>query len=631
MAEPRDLPGPPEPGASAPAPAVMHTPGRAASKPGAAAVGAAASAGSLLAAVAAFALLNALLTFENRWPTLGVRFSPRLSFELCMGVLAMLGWIAWRGPLPRRALGVLAGLTTFWVVARYLDVTVPAVFGRPVNLYWDGRHAWEVARLAAQAMPGWQVAAIVLGGVVGLWGLYRVSRWALRALARALAWHPPRPWLLLAGAGLFASYAVHPYVERDTRWFFSLPVAKTVARQAVLLPAALSSRHTEARLTPSPAFTTDLSRLRGADVVIVFAEAYGVTTLDDPGHHAALHSHRQALQQALDDSGRAVVSARVRAPTFGGSSWLSHAALLAGVDTRDPNDHDLLLTTTRPTLVTHFARHGYRTVGWMPGLQRPWPEGAFYRFDRLAGTDAIGYQGLPFGYWRIPDQASMALLHAQELAPGRVEAQLAPGASPGDPEVRDAHQAAAERPTERLTGHASHPAASPKRAPRFVVFPTVTSHAPFRPVAPYVEDWARLITPQAYSVAQQQAAGAEPVSWRDATPAYRQSMAYTFDWLAGYWRTLAPPGLLMIVIGDHQPLATVTGPGASWEVPVHIIGTDRALLRRFEALGFTPGLEPMQAPLGDMHELTDLLLAAFDACETLPARGRAPGTAHCQD
>ena len=139
------------------------------------------------------------------------------------------------------------------------------------------------------------------------------------------------------------------------------------------------------------------------------------------------------LAQAIAASGRGVVSARVRSPTFGGASWLAHAALLAGLDTGDPAQHDLLLASQRPTLVRHFARHGYRTVGWMPGLKRAWPEGAFYGFDRLADDAGIGYLGPDFGFWRIPDQAAMALLHAQELDRSGAPAGRASRASSSSP------------------------------------------------------------------------------------------------------------------------------------------------------------------------------------------------------
>jgi hypothetical protein len=153
-------------------------------------------------------------------------------------------------------------------------------------------------------------------------------------------------------------------------------------QQGQLLAQVWLPGQARAALGPSPRFDGDLSGLASAnaaaDVLLVFAESYGAITFDDARQAAALAGPRAELAQAIDASGRFVVSARVTAPTFGGSSWLSHAALLSGVDTADPADHDLLMTSQRPTLVSHFARHGYRTVGWMPGLKQPWPEGAFY-------------------------------------------------------------------------------------------------------------------------------------------------------------------------------------------------------------------------------------------------------------
>ncbi len=539
-------------------------------------------------ALPSFALLNALLTLESRGPGQWLLPGPRLSFELCLALLALTAWIAWRGRVGPALLNALAALVTFWTVARIVDVMVPALFGRPVNLYWDGRHGWELLRLAGADLPTWQLALI--GGVAvvlllgALWAIHAAARWAIARLAQALAWPRTQPAVWLIGAGLIASFAAYPHVGRDSRWFFSLPVAPSLTRQLAMLPNLLSPQRAASRLTASPRFDGDLARLRGADVLLIFAESYGVTTLDDPQHAAALVEARRTLQQALRDSGREVVSARVRSPTFGGGSWLAHAALLAGVDTHDPGDYETLLTMQRPTLVSHFKRHGWRTVAWMPGLQRPWPEGGFYGFDRVAGADAIGYRGAAFGYWRIPDQASMALLQAQELSP------RTPIAAP-----------------------ASVRASAAAHRPRFIVFPTVGSHAPFRPIAPYVADWDRLLRTDAYSAAQVSQALAEPVSWLAPQPAYLHAIAHTHRWLAAYLRDRAPAGLLTIVIGDHQPLAGVSGRMASWEVPVHVIGGDRALLQRFVAAGFTPGLTPTAPAVSDMHALTPILLGAFDS------------------
>jgi len=532
----------------------------------------------LLRFALAFALLNTLLTFENRWPGFGVLYMPRLSFELCLAVVVLMGWMAVRGGVSARAATVLASGFVALVAVRYADVTAPAVLGRPVNAYWDGRHAAELLRLSAQALPAWQAAAAVALFIAGALLLLVLARAAIVTLAQCLAWQRPRPWLLAAVAMLALSFAAYVPGQRDTRWFFSLPLAPSLINQSVLLARVVLPAHADSMLGASPAFNGSLDGLAGAqgaaDVLLLFAESYGASTFDVTAQAAVLAAPRAQLAQAIADSGRGVVSARVRSPTFGGSSWLAHAALLAGVDTGDPAHHDLLLASQRPTLVRHFARHGYRTVGWMPGIKRPWPEGAFYGFDRLADDAGIGYRGPDFGYWRIPDQAAMALLHAQEL---------------------------------------HHESMAAERQPRFIVFPSISTHAPFHPLAPFVADWQRLTGHEAYSSEQTASSLTAPLAIEQPLPNFLDGMRYQFVWLADYLRLLAPQRLVLIVVGDHQPPALVTGPGASWDVPVHVISDDAALLQRLVDSGFVGGLQPPAQTLGPMHGLTSVLLRAFDA------------------
>ena len=77
----------------------------------------------------------------------------------------------------------------------------------------------------------------------------------------------------------------------------------------------------------------------------------------------------------------------------------------------------------------------------------------------------------------------------------------------------------------------------------------------------------------------------------------------------------------MLWVGDHQPAASVSGEGASWDVPVHLVTRDPALLARFVALGFSPGLTPRRPVLGGMHDLTSILLQAFEAPTTRAPSG----------
>jgi hypothetical protein len=526
----------------------------------------------------AFVLLNTLLTFENRWPGFGVLFMPRLSFELCLAVVVLMGWVAVRGSVSARAATVLASGSVALVAVRYADVTAPAVLGRPVHAYWDGRHAAELLSMAAQAMPAWRAAAAVAVFIAGALLLVALARAAIVTLAQCLAWPRPRPWLLAAVAALTLSFAAYVPGHRDSRWFFSLPLAPSLVDQSVLLARVARPAHADSLLGASPDFSGNLDGLAGArgaaDVLLLFGESYGASTFDVPEQAAVLAAPREELAQAIAGRGQAVVSARVRSPTFGGASWLAHAALLAGVDTGNPAHHALLLASQRPTLVRHFARHGYRTVGWMPGIKRPWPEGAFYGFDRLADDAGVGYRGPDFGYWRIPDQAAMALLHAQEL-------------------------------------HREAPAA--ERQPRFIVFPSISTHAPFHPLAPFVTDWQRLSGPDAYSSEQTESSLTATLALEQPLPNFLEGMRYQFTWLADYLRRLAPQRLVLIVVGDHQPPALVTGVGVSWDVPVHVISDDAALLQRLMDSGFVGGLQPPAQALGPMHELTGVLLRAFDA------------------
>ena len=261
----------------------------------------------------------------------------------------------------------------------------------------------------------------------------------------------------------------------------------------------------------------------------------------------------------------------MRSPTFAGASELAHLSLLSGIDLSDPLRHDLLLTTDRPTLVSLFRRAGYQTVGLYPALSWDWAERAFYGFDLFLDGRNLDYRGPPLGYWKIPDQFSLARF--EQLHPLR-----------------------------------------PDSPPRFLFFPTITTHLPFGPAPPYQSDWERLLTPDPFGAEESRRLLGADVDWLDMLPGYVAMFDYTYRWLGGYLQRPEPRESVMLWVGDHQPASSVSGEGASWDVPVHVITRDPELLARFVALGFQPGLEPRRPSLGSLHDLTALLLKTF----TLP-------------
>jgi len=57
----------------------------------------------------------------------------------------------------------------------------------------------------------------------------------------------------------------------------------------------------------------------------------------------------------------------------------------------------------------------------------------------------------------------------------------------------------------------------------------------------------------------------------------------------------------------------VSGEGAPWDVPVHVVSNRGAMLDALVAQGFTRGMHPRRAPLMRMHELMPALTAAMAA------------------
>ena len=141
---------------------------------------------------------------------------------------------------------------------------------------------------------------------------------------------------------------------------------------------------------------------------------------------------------------------------------------------------------------------------------------------------------------------------------------------------------------------------------------------------PYRTDWSTLLSSQAFNTPEADRARAGAPDWSDLAPAYLDSVVYSIEWLAGYLRHRAMRDTVLIVLGDHQPVSGVSGRDAPWEVPVHIIASQPELLDRFAAAGFKPGMQPARPALGAMHDLTRILIAAFDAQPNDIGAGPAP-------
>jgi len=517
----------------------------------------------------ALALLNASLTTASIWPTPFVRLSGEISLEV-LGVAAALMLL---GPFvePRRHL-VARGLGALWValmLGRYADVTAQALWGRPINLYWDVPHLPAVGAMLAAVATSWAIVAVIGGLILVPALLYLPMRWAFGQLI-AGAGHPAIRRALVALAVVAAAWGGLQRVAGDRlppRPAIATPVTMVWAAQARQYVVEMSGAGVRA-LGPPPVVDSTLARVEGADVLLLFVESYGAVSWERPAFAEALAPVRQQLDEAMQTTGRAVVSTFLDSPTFGGESWLAHISLLSGTEVRDGASNLRLMGQQRDTMVTAFARHGYRTVAVMPGIRGRWREGDFYGFDQIYDAGTLAYRGPSFGWWDITDQFALARLDALELVPV-------------------------------------------DRAPVFAVFPTISTHTPFTPAPPYQPDWARVLTPDSHDAADLAAAWAVPADWLDLGPGYVKALTYAYQTFAGYLRLRADRDFVLILVGDHQPPALVSGEGAPWHVPIHVITSRPALVAALEAQGFRPGLRPVLPVTSAMHEALPRLLDAF--------------------
>lgn len=530
-----------------------------------------------LPGVSALVILNGLLSFTAWWPTPAVLPDLRIAPEFVLLWLVLLLTIRLRGRIGPALLWALTLTYGVFVFARYLDVTAPALFGRAINLYWDIPQIPRFLWVSATEGPWWLGPSLFFGVALGTGGLITLLYWAIRSAVNQIViplCHKPWLWIVSGCAALLISAN---YAGAQATWpYVSKPVIPTYYQQLKILWDARSPESL-ARLLPDEtpietALTQPLDRvlgqLRQRDLSIVFLESFGAMLYDDPEAVQAVAAGRDALQQAITDSGRYVVTAFFRSPTIGGASDLAHMSVLSGVDLSDPRRHDLLLTTGRPTLIQLFQKKGYEAFGLYHAVSWPWPERVFYRFDHYLDGPSLQYQGPSLGFWSIPDQFAIA-------------------------RFMQLHPIGTQSP------------------PRLLFFPTITSHFPFSPVPPYQPDWERLLSEKPFDDADVARALAEKPNWRNMRPDYHRMVNYVYQWLRGLFLLPEARETVYLLIGDHQPTANISGEGVSWDVPVHIVSRDQNLLQPLLSAGFSDGLHADRTALGGLHTLPRFLLQAW--------------------
>ena len=528
-----------------------------------------------------------------------VRFpglEPALWYLLpSLDATALLALVAFFTARNRRAPRVLVILGAVLVTAvrlfRFADGGSRRYFNRPINLGLDLTLWMDGVRLLADTMSHTLLVLLVPLAFAALLVLGLTAAWALRVAERALA--APITRAIFAGAVVLAAvvslaaglpHAV-PDVEagvapgvyvagaaRDTRRVgaFGDSALPRLAREADFAlhlnryRAVQTARIDATKLTLA-GLPHSLDKLGHASVFLFLIESYGAVVLDESDHARRLAPVYAAAAASLEAHGFTVASSLLSSPTYSGRSWLAHTTLTTAVRTTDVVT-DRLIQERRPAALAGFFHDaGYRTVIVQPANHYRTLPRWLYDFDVVYSGWDFDYRGPSYRWASMPDQYVIDFIHRHEVAAAR--------------------------------------------GPLLIAYTLITSHAPWSEQPPVVGDWSRIGDGALYAdlpVAR------FPITWTnltDAAEAYDHSIAYDLEVIVDYVDRFVAGDALVIVLGDHQPVAEVTRFSRSSAVPIHVWSRNPAFIAPFLARGYAPGLRPARRtpPRGMETLLPDML------------------------
>jgi hypothetical protein len=522
--------------------------------------------------LAAVLVLGAML-MPNTLAGLQPNRFTRLPAEAIIGAAVMLA-------LPRRPRVVLAafsgavlgGLT----IVNFLDMGFLEYLGRGFNLVLDWGLLDDAQSYIADSMGRTTAVAAAVGALVLV-----VLSLVLMALATV------RLSNLLARNTQTATRAT---LIAGTVWitcstlglqFNGMPIASDRAAGALQSQAkrvrdtvrdeaafAKEAKADQFGATPADQLLPDL---RGKDVIFTFIESYGRSAIEDPGIAPGVDRTLDTSTAALEKAGFHAKSGWLTSATYGGSSWLGHSTTMSGLWIDNQQRYQTVMAGDHLSLTKAFQKTGaWDTVGVMPGIQKGWPEQRFYGLDKVYNAFQMGYKGPKFSWSTMPDQYALEAFQRLEHSKKRDK-------------------------------------------PLMSEIILTSSHQPWSPI-PKMVGWDELGDGSVFGPIQK--AGTNPSDIiTDTTRSkeeYGKSVQYSVTSLTQWLERYGSDDTVLVFLGDHQPIARVSGNHASRDVPVSVVAKDPKVLDKIAAWNWTDGLRPARnAPVWKMSSFRDRFLTAY--------------------
>ncbi|WP_405555923.1 CDP-alcohol phosphatidyltransferase [Streptomyces sp. NBC_01171] len=497
----------------------------------------------------------------------------RLPGEAIVGAAILLA-------LPRKPRVVLAAASGVALAAltvlNWLDMGFKQYLGRTFNLVLDWSLLGDAQSYLEDSLGRAATLAVTAGLIVLVLLLFAALAYAVVRLSNVLARHSATAtrgtliagvvWITcssfgvqLAGVPLAADSAAVTLQSQTER------VSDTLKDEAEFQKVAKVDAF---GATPPDQLVPDL---RGKDMIFTFIESYGRSAIEDPIMAPGVDKTLAVRTEALKKAGYHAKSGWLTSATYGGSSWLGHSTSLSGLWVSNQQRYRTVMASDHLSLTKVFKKSGaWDTVGVMPGVQKAWPEQSFFGLDKVYNAFELGYKGPKFSWSTMPDQYTLEQF--QQRVHGKKHAK-----------------------------------------PMMSEVILTSSHQPWGPI-PKMVGWDELGDGSIFKGIE--AAGNKPADViADTTKSrqeYGKSIQYSVTALTEWLERYGSKDTVLVFLGDHQPIARVSGNHASRDVPISIVAKDPKVLDKIGDWGWTDGLRPAHdAPVWKMNLFRDRFLTAY--------------------
>ncbi|MGF0173889.1 sulfatase [Streptomyces sp. Marseille-Q5077] len=522
-------------------------------------------------------LAGALLLFALLVPNRVERLGPEAFFRLPAEGILLAGLLLALPPRSRRLMAVVSGaLLGLLTVLKFVDMGFYQVLARPFDLVLDWILLDDAAEFVRESFGRTgQVLAVV--GVIVLFvavlvlmtlAMVRVTNLMVghRAVAARTTLILGTAWITCMTLGIQVTGV--PLATKGNAEFLNNRVEQV---RAGLRDGRVFQKQAAVDAFAKTPPDQLLTGLRGKDVLFTFIESYGRVAIDDPAMAPQLDATLKEGTNRLKAAGFQSRSAWLKSPVTGAGSWLAHSTFLSGLWIKNQQRYRSLTTSDRATLNSYFRKTGaWRTVGVVPGVRRAWPEGKYFALDHIYDSEHLGYQGPYFSWTPVPDQFSLEAF--QRLEHGKKD-----------------------------------------REPIMAEIILASSHNPWSPIARMI-DWDDLGDGSVFHRIKKEGTDPKEV-WKDperVRTEYRRAIEYSINSLTEWVERYGTDDTVLVFLGDHQPVPTVTAGSTSKDVPVTVVARDPKVLEKIADWHWTDGLKPAQnAPTWGMDKFRDRFMTAY--------------------